>query len=60
LGGAASKRIYKELNDILTQGIQIPFKVFPTNDIFNWRIIILGPKGTVYENGKYTLTCIFP
>ena len=30
------------------------------NDIYKWRITMVGPKGTPYENGLYTINAIFP
>ena len=30
------------------------------NDYYNWKVTILGPKGTPYENGLFTITINFP
>ena len=30
------------------------------NDIFNWKVTMIGPKGTPYEGGLFTIHIVFP
>ncbi|CAD8083491.1 unnamed protein product [Paramecium sonneborni] len=54
-------RILKELEQITSFGDKLNFKCYPTaNDIKTWKILLYGPKGTVYEDGLYILSYIFP
>nr|BAA09092.1 ubiquitin-conjugating enzyme [Paramecium tetraurelia] len=53
-------RILKELQDVTAQGDKLNFKCYPTaDDIKTWKILLYGPKGTVYEGGLYILSYVF-
>ena len=58
----AMKRIKKEYSDINTYPITnlgITAGLFEEDDIFNWRVSILGPKDTSYSGGVFYLRVIF-
>ncbi|CAD8063375.1 unnamed protein product [Paramecium primaurelia] len=53
-------RILKELQEVTVQGDKLNFKCYPTaNDMKTWKVLLYGPKGTVYEGGLYILSYIF-
>lgn len=55
MGGASSKRIYKELNDIINNP-DSHIKYFPTaDDITNWKVLMIGVDGSLYSKGIYLI-----
>jgi len=55
----AVKRLLTELKDI-TKDPNYLYSCEPTDNILNWNILIIGPQDTVYENGIFKGTIIFP
>ena len=43
--------------DLITIGCNFGLE---NNNIFNWRVSMLGPKNTPYENGLFIISIIFP
>lgn len=57
---AVSKRLQQELMTIMTSEDQT-VSAFPEGDsLFSWLGTIQGPKGTVFEGFKFTLSFKFP
>ncbi len=44
-------------NDLIQFGFNFGLK---NNNIFNWKITMIGPENTPYEGGLFTLLAIFP
>ena len=47
-------------NDDELKQIGCSFGLPNENNLFMWRVTILGPKGTPYENGLFTVNIFFP
>ncbi|CAD8150339.1 unnamed protein product [Paramecium octaurelia] len=59
-GSGRERRVLKELNDAVTKNYG-ECRMYPTaDDIGLWKILMLGPKNTPFENGIYQLTCVIP
>lgn len=55
------KRILKELEFFTNSLINYKVKVFPSNEnIANWKILMIGPEGSSYNEGVYLLFLSFP
>ena len=57
----SSKRINNELKTLTTKSccgavVNVP----DPNNIYKWEVILPGPKGSAYENGKFKLSFEFP
>ena len=48
------------LNDSELMQIGCSFGLVNPDDLFLWKVIMIGPKGTPYENGVFTLNVNFP
>jgi ubiquitin-conjugating enzyme E2 D/E len=56
----ALKRINKELLD-LEEDPEAPFSVGPiSDDLFKWQATFIGPQGTRYEGGNFSLNIDLP
>ena len=58
---ASQKRIIKELKLLVSQpeGCE-RFKVFPNaNDVYFWKVLIIGPPNTPYNYGVFMITLKF-
>ena len=63
MGNATLNRLTKEFqlcqNDSELTQIGCSFGLI-NNDYFNWKVTMVGPKGTPYEGGIFTITIVFP
>ena len=50
-------KLCKEDKDLISIGCSFDFY---NNDIFKWKVTIIGPKDTPYEGGIFTLKILFP
>ena len=59
-----SIKIVKEFklcqNDSELLQIGCTFGLINPNNIFQWKVLMIGPKGTPYENGVFTINILFP
>jgi ubiquitin-conjugating enzyme E2 D/E len=55
----ACKRIEKERKSIASEPIP-SVQVFPTQDLFHWKLALLGAEGTPYEDGVFFVDAIIP
>ena len=55
-----SKEFNLCLNDSELMQIGCTFGLVNPDDLFLWKVTMIGPKGTPYENGVFTLNIIFP
>lgn len=58
--GMAAKRLNKELRDMQRDPPSNISASPEENNLYLWRATIMGPPGTPYENGVFTLTVEFP
>lgn len=56
----AKRRILKEFQSFEEEPMENVKVEIIDKDVFNWHIHILGPAGTVYEGGFFTLNFYFP
>ena len=47
-------------NDNDLTGIGCTFGLVNDNNYFKWKVSMIGPKGTPYENGVFVIHIIFP
>ena len=63
MGNATLNRLTKEFqlcqNDSELTQIGCSFGLI-NNNYFNWKVTMVGPKGTPYEGGIFTITIVFP
>jgi len=57
---ATIRRIWKEYREVLDSPIQYWTPYISADDAHIWKIIVEGPKGTPYENGRWVVTYQFP
>ena len=57
----AIKKLQREFADI-NEKSDVPFTVglVDENDFFTWEVLIIGPEGTIYENGIFRAVLRFP
>ena len=54
------KRIHKELIGFMNNPTNPRIKIFPNeNDLFLWKVLIIGPPGSPYHKGVFKLTIRF-
>ena len=58
----ALKRLRQEYKDIIKNPIaNVPITIgYDEDDIFTWKITLLGPKDTPYKGGLFFLKIVFP
>jgi len=54
------KEYYLCENDSELKQIGCTFGLVNQNDLFQWKVSMIGPKDTPYENGVFTINIIFP
>ncbi|XP_037523313.1 LOW QUALITY PROTEIN: mucin-5AC-like [Rhipicephalus sanguineus] len=61
MNSAATDRILEELNDVARDPPpNCSAGLVHSDDLFNWRAVIVGPQGTPYEGGMFHLHISFP
>jgi len=56
----AVKRIWREIRELLDYPVPYWTPYVTTDNCHIWKVVMEGPKGTPYENGKWVLTYQFP
>ena len=59
MASKSSKRLTNEFKSLNTN-IVCGAKVTQEGDLYKWKVVIPGPKGSAYEEGTFTLSFTFP
>ena len=59
MASKSSKRLTNEFKSLTTNPV-CNSKVTQEGDLYKWKVVLPGPKGSAYEEGSFTLSFAFP